>query len=92
MNCHNPRVKDFNVVARTPQGTHRLLKVLFGPDGSIYVTFPGATTSDGIAAILTTTSDEQYYNINNTAWQGQLNVHSHTTVRSFRYGFTRSRK
>ena len=42
--------RDFAVRAQTPHGTFKLFKIMFGPDGSIYVPFPYLTVKRGLLA------------------------------------------
>jgi len=69
---------------------HRVLKLMFGRDGSIYVTFPGLTVSEGIAAPVTVPPGEKYLNINMTAKQtGHVVKYSHHASGEALFSLTR---
>ncbi len=88
--CHNPRSSEFSVTVCTPTSVHRVLKLLFGRDGSIYVTFPGLTISEGIAAPVTVPPGEQFLNINMTAKQtGHVVKYSHHASGEALFSLTR---
>jgi hypothetical protein len=55
-----PRCKEFNIITVSSGRPHRIAKIIFGSDGSIYVTFPSFSRSDGLAAVLTLAGNAKY--------------------------------
>lgn len=55
-----PQCKEFNIITVSSDRPHRIAKIIFGSDGSIYVTFPSFSCNDGLAAVLTLTDNTKY--------------------------------
>jgi len=70
-----PRLEDFNIVAVSSGKRHRIAKIIFGPDGSIYAMFPGFTQTHGLAAQLTLTNRTSYPANLNLADYGKVTGH-----------------
>lgn len=70
-----PRCKKFNIIAVSSGKPHRIAKIIFGNDGSIYVTFPSFSRSDGLAAVLPLTGGAKYPASLNLAKYGKVTGH-----------------
>jgi len=67
--------KESSLILQSKLGLHRLLKIIFSSDGSIYLTFPGFNSSEGILSQVVLKHGEKYPHNIDLAQAGKVTRH-----------------